>query len=121
VIAMVAGYGGRVAFGRATRTFYFRTVDPGATPTVPVPSFAKTIVISFSPAGSSIHVDILDNMAFPIGGGDPGTTRGVRASYDFDAVPPSRINLPAIASTVLVRNSGDSQIAFLQLAFELSL
>jgi hypothetical protein len=120
VIAMVAGYGGRVAFGRATRTFYFRTMDPGAAPTVPVPNFAKTLVVSFSPAGSSVHIDILDNMAFPIGGGDPGTTRGVRASYDFTGVPP-RINLPAVASTVVVRNSGDGSIAFLQLAFELSL
>jgi len=121
VIAMVAGYGGRVAFGRATRTFYFRTVDPGAAPTVPVPNFAKTLVISFSTAGASIRVDIRDNMEFPIVGPDPGTAPGIRASYDFLGVPPPRINLPAVANSIVVRNSGTTPIAFLQLAFELAL
>jgi hypothetical protein len=121
VIAMVAGYGGRVAFGRATRTFYFRAVDPRGAVTVPVPNFAKTMVVSFSPSGSFTHVDILDNMTFPVGGGDPGTTRGVSASYDLAAVAVPRINLPAVASAVMVRKTGQGQIAFLQVAFELSL
>ena len=121
VIAMVAGYGGRVAFGRATRTFYFRNVARNGTPTVTIPNFAKSLTVSSSPTGASLHIAFLDNMAFPSTGPDPGAQPGTRASYDFVGVTPPSIDLPGIASTVVVRNTGAAVIAFLQLAFELAL
>jgi hypothetical protein len=119
VIAMVSGYGGRVAFGRATRTFYFRSLAHDATVTTPVPNFAKTLSVSLTPSGSSIHVDVLDNMTFAQPP-EPQRAPAIRASYDFVAVAPSRINLPAIANSVAVTNTGTAAINFIQLAFELA-
>jgi hypothetical protein len=121
VIAMVSGYGGRVAFGRTTRTFYFRGIPPAGAVTVVVPNFAKSLTVSRSPATASLHVDFLDNMTFPPTGPDPGTEPGIRATYDFVGVTPPSIDLPGITSSVLVRNAGTTPITFMQLAFELSL
>ena len=120
VIVMVSGYGGRVAFGRTTRTFYFRNLPPNRTVTVPVPNFAKSITVSRSPTSASLSIAFLDNMTFPTPP-DPGSQPGVRATYTFVGVAPPSIDLPAIASAVTVQNTGTAPIAFLQLAFELAL
>jgi len=120
VIAMVSGYGSRVAFGRTTRTFYFRNVAPNRTVTAPVPNFAKSVTVSRSPATASLSIAFLDNMTFPTPP-DPGSQPGIRATYTFVGVAPPSIDLPAIVTTVVIQNTGTTPFSFLQLAFELSL
>jgi hypothetical protein len=125
VIVMVAGYGGRVAFGKATRTFYFRGIPPtvdGAV-LVTVPNFAKSVLVTRTPpATTGVTVELVDNVPFPTG--DPQFTPGgnVRAAFNFPGgtLPPS-IDLNALTSFVRVRNSGEVTISFLQIAFELAL
>jgi len=125
VVALVAGYGSRVAFGKATRTFYFRQVpaNPGSDRLVIVPNFAKSVLITrTAPGTTSITVELVDGVPFSTG--DPQFTPlgNVRASFSFPAAAvPSSIDLPALTSFVRVRNSGASPITYLQIAFELAL
>lgn len=118
---MVSGYGGRVAFGKTTRTFYFRNLAANRSVTAVVPNFAKSLTVSRTPEDAFLRIDFLDNMTFPTTGGDPGTQPATRASYDFGGVAPPSLDLPAITSSVAVLNTGTSPIDFLQLAFELAL
>lgn len=126
VAAMVGGYGGRVAFGKATRTFYRRRLRPVASVQVTIPNFAKGVLISRHPlATTAIAVELLDNLPVPAApGGDPEFPPGpnLRASYAFGAgVAPGSIDLFAAAAFVRVRNTSNADISFLQLAFELAL
>jgi hypothetical protein len=119
---MVSGYGGRVAFGKATRTYYFRQIVPEVKPVqVPVPNFAKSVLVTRSaPATTAITVEILDNLPFPPGNVEfpPGPNR--RAAFDFAAgVVPGAIDLFGAAAFVKIRNTGTTNIGFLQIAFEL--
>lgn len=124
VVALVAGYGSRVAFGKATRTFFFRAIPPtidGAA-FVTVPNFAKSVLVSRTPATAPLTLELVDNVPFPTG--DPQFAPGgtVRSSFPFPAgALPSSIDLNALAAFVRVRNTGTAPIAFLQVAFELAL
>jgi len=126
VAAMVGGSGGRVAFGKATRTFYFRRIRPASSVEVTVPNFAKSVLITrHALATTAIAIELLDNLPVPAApGGDPEFPPGpnLRASYAFGAgVAASSIDLFAATAFVRVRNSGEGDIAFLQVAFELAL
>jgi hypothetical protein len=121
VIAMIAGAGGRVAFGPATRTFYFGNVLP-ATPLrlAPVPAFAKAAVITRSPADTSIEVVVFDGIVGTdeFGGIIFGPQRD---QYTFANVPAARFALYERAGVVGISNAGTVPITSLQVTYELCL
>jgi hypothetical protein len=123
VIVLVAGYGGRPAFGKTTRTFYFHNLLTNRSVRVVVPNFAKSVLVSRNPIGTTaIAVDLVDNLPFSTG--DPQFSPGgsVRSSFAFPAgaAPPS-IDLYSATALVDVRNTSSVAVSFLQVAFELAL
>jgi hypothetical protein len=113
VVAMLAGAGTRAAFGRATRTFYLAALNNGGTYTFPVPPFAKSLVVQRTPANA---VGVSARAGF----GASGVTRD--GEYVIPAGTPSpRIDLIDVADSILVRNVGPGQLAFVQAQFELAL
>lgn len=125
VIAIISGVGSRPAFGRVTRTFYFGPIAPGIARFVPVAPFAKTFLVTRTPAASSIAVTVLDGVIRTIEDATGAVFLSPAAPRDDYAFGPgvaaSRIDLYAQAGAVRITNSGTARIAALQVAFELSL
>jgi hypothetical protein len=123
VTVLVAGYGSRVAFGKTTRTFYFRRVPVSRSVRVVVPNFAKSVLVTRTPTDTTaIAVDLVDNLPIPTG--DPQSSPGgsVRSSFSFVAgVAPPSVDLYAATAFLDVRNTGPIIIPYLQIAFELAL
>ena len=125
VVAIISGVGSRPAFGRVTRTFYFGPIAPGLSRFVPVALFAKTFLVTRTPATSAITVTVLDGVIRTIDPVtesvrlDPATPRDDYAFGPGVAAP--RIDLYAQAGAVQITNSGTARITALQVAFELSL
>ncbi len=92
---------------------------------VPVAPFAKTFLITRTPATTSIGVAVADGIIRTIEDAtgaillSPAT---LRDDYAFGpGVAASRIDLYAQAGAVRISNTGTARIAALQIAFELSL
>jgi hypothetical protein len=111
VVAMVAGYGGRVAFGKATRTFYFASIAPAGLVEATVPNFAKSVLVTRHPPNTSVVVELYDNL---------GTNLRASLALLPGAVPLS-LDLFGLTAFVRVRNVGATDVSFLQIAFELAL
>src|SRR6266700_461822 len=65
VVAIISGIGSRSAFGRVTRTFYFGPIAAGVSRLAPVAPFAKTFLITRTPAASTIAVTVFDGRIRP--------------------------------------------------------
>ena len=116
VVAMISGVGGRVAFGRATRTAYFVEINAGQKRFVTVPPFAKSFLVTRFPAATAIDVTVLDGLD------SSGAPLDSRDEYLFaSGVPASRIELFDRAGAVQIANTGLTDINALQVAFELCL
>jgi hypothetical protein len=125
VVAIISGIGSRSAFGRVTRTFYFGQTKAGVGRVVPVPPFAKTVLVTRTPAATAINVTVFDGLIRTVEDVTGTVTFNPvtpRDDYSFaSGAPAQRIDLFAQAGAVRVVNPGPATIDALQVAFELCL
>jgi hypothetical protein len=113
VVAMLAGTGTRAPFGRATRTYHLANLGAGGSYVLPVPPFAKSVVIQRA-AANSVGLAVRAGM---------GSTAAIRdGEYVFPAgLPAPRVDLLDVADSIVVRNAGATTLGFVQAQFELGL
>lgn len=113
VVAMLAGTGTRAPFGRATRTYHLANLGAGGSYVIPVPPFAKSVIVQRAPANAV-------GLAVRAGMGAAPVVRD--GEYIFAAgQPAARVELLDVADSILVRNAGATPLAFVQAQFELGL